>query len=186
MAIPTDNVDPELLERPARWDMRFIRRFMILFGPISSIFDFATFAIMIYVFHASQQLFRSGWFVESLATQSLVIFAIRTRRIPFFRSQASRALTITTLACVLVGMALPYLPVAPLLGFQALPSAFFALLLLMVVVYLGLVEIGKRLFYGAALHIPRRVTNPERQRRLLRALSFFRRYGRWKVPQEPH
>jgi Mg2+-importing ATPase len=83
MAIPTDNVDEEQLQRPAHWDTAFIRRFMTFFGPISSIFDFATFGIMIWVLNAHAPLFRSGWFVESLATQSLIIFAIRTRRVPF-------------------------------------------------------------------------------------------------------
>ena len=87
MAIPTDNVDEEQLQRPAHWDTAFIRRFMTFFGPISSIFDFATFGIMIWVFNAHAPLFRSGWFVESLATQSLVIFAIRTRRVPFFAAR---------------------------------------------------------------------------------------------------
>ena len=91
LTIPTDNVDAELLARPSQWDIRFIRRFMAFFGPISSIYDFATFAVMLYVFNAGDTLFRSGWFVESLATQTLVIFAIRTRRVPFFRSvRASR------------------------------------------------------------------------------------------------
>jgi Mg2+-importing ATPase len=84
LAIPTDDVDPEQLARPARWDVGFIRRFMLFFGPVSSVFDFITFGIMLWGFHAGPALFRSGWFVESLATQTLVIFAIRTRRIPFF------------------------------------------------------------------------------------------------------
>ena len=91
MTIPTDNVDPEQLEKPAHWDIRMIRRFMLFFGPISSLFDFATFGIMLGVFDAHAPLFRSGWFVESLATQSLMIFAIRTRRVPFFRSHAEQA-----------------------------------------------------------------------------------------------
>src|SRR5690348_16287205 len=89
LTIPTDNVDHEQLARPSRWDMRFIRRFMLFFGPLSSLFDFATFGVMLWLFHAGPALFRTGWFVESLATQTLVIFAIRTRRIPFFRSQPS-------------------------------------------------------------------------------------------------
>jgi Mg2+-importing ATPase len=89
MAIPTDNVDEEQLQRPAHWDTAFIRRFMTFFGPISSIFDFATFGIMIWVFNAHAPLFRSGWFVESLATQSLIIFAIRTHRVPFFHGTPS-------------------------------------------------------------------------------------------------
>ena len=92
MTIPTDNVDEELLERPSQWDIRLIRRFMSFFGPISSVYDFITFAVMLRVFHAGPVLFRSGWFVESLVTQTLVIFVIRTRRVPFFKSHPSRPL----------------------------------------------------------------------------------------------
>ena len=82
-------MDEEQLHRPSRWDIGFIRKFMIVFGPLSSVFDFLTFAVMLWVFHAGADKFRSGWFVESLATQTLVIFAIRTRRVPFFRSHPS-------------------------------------------------------------------------------------------------
>ena len=94
LAIPTDEVDPELVAQPTRWDIGFIRKFMLFFGPISSVFDFITFGVMLWVFHVGPALFRSGWFVESLATQTLVIFAIRTRRIPFFRSRPSLPLTL--------------------------------------------------------------------------------------------
>ncbi|HLY51261.1 MAG TPA: magnesium-translocating P-type ATPase [Solirubrobacteraceae bacterium] len=161
MTIPTDNVDHEQLEKPAHWDIRMIRRFMIFFGPISSIFDFATFGIMLGVFNAHAPLFRSGWFVESLATQSLVIFAIRTRRVPFFRSHASKPLTITTLVCVATGAYLPYSPLNHLLGFRPLPAAFFGFLVGMVILYLVLIEIGKTIFYrrpraGEALAVPYR------------------------------
>ena len=147
MAIPTDNVDEEQLQRPAHWDTRFIRRFMIFFGPISSIFDFATFGIMIWAFNAHAPLFRSGWFVESLATQSLVIFAIRTRRVPFFHSRPSTPLTVATFVCVAIGVALPFSPLAGVLGFTALPAAFLAALVVMIVIYLLLIELGKRHFY---------------------------------------
>ena len=128
-----------------------IRRFMLFFGPISSLFDFVTFGIMLGVFDAHAPLFRSGWFVESLATQSLVIFAIRTRRVPFFRSRASKPLTLTTLLCVAIGAYLPFSPIAHVLGFRPLPAAFFAFLVGMVVAYLVLVEIGKTFFYR---HMP--------------------------------
>ena len=93
LTIPTDNVDEELLARPSHWDIGFIRRFMLVFGPISSIFDFLTFAVMLRVFaRRPEPLFRTGWFVESLATQTLIIFVIRTRRVPFFQSRPSRPL----------------------------------------------------------------------------------------------
>jgi Mg2+-importing ATPase len=147
LTIPSDNVDEELLARPEHWDVGFIRRFMVFFGPISSIYDFLTFAVMLWVFHADASLFRSGWFVESLATQSLVVFAIRTRRVPFLRSRPSRLLLAATLTAVLVGVFLPYSPFAGALGFTALPAGFLAILLMMVVTYLGLVELGKLRFY---------------------------------------
>ena len=123
---------------------------MTYFGPLSSVFDFATFAVMLWVFHSGPAQFRSGWFVESLATQTLVIFAIRTRRIPFFRSHPSVPLTLSALAVVTVGALLPATPLAHSLGFQPLPGGFFAALAGMVAGYLALIEVGKRIFYGAA------------------------------------
>jgi Mg2+-importing ATPase len=147
MTIPTDNVDEELLEHPAHWDTSFIRKFMMFFGPISSVYDFLTFGVMLWVFHAGETLFHSGWFAESLATQTLVIFIIRTRRIPFFHSRPSRPLLATTLACAAVGVVLPFSPLAGVLGFTALPAGFLAILVLMVVTYLGLVEAGKSRFF---------------------------------------
>ena len=154
LAIPTDRVDAEQLARPARWDVGFIRRFMLFFGPISSVFDFVTFGVMLWVFHAGPELFRTGWFVESLATQCLVIFAIRTRRVPFFRSHPSVALTAAMLTVVAVGALLPLLPVAPALGFQPLPPGFFAVLVVLVLCYLGLIELGKLWFYRALPRAP--------------------------------
>ncbi|MFJ8196995.1 magnesium-translocating P-type ATPase [Streptomyces sp. NPDC096152] len=147
LAIPTDEVDEEQVRRPAHWDIAFIRRFMICFGPISSLFDFVTFAVMLGVFHADAAQFHTGWFVESLATQTLVIFAIRTRRIPFWRSRPSLPLTLTALGVVALGAGLPATPLANVLGFQPLPTAFFAAVAAMVVVYLLLVELGKGIFY---------------------------------------
>jgi Mg2+-importing ATPase len=154
LAIPTDDVDEEQLRRPSHWDIRFIRRFMLYFGPISSVFDFATFAILLLILHSGPELFHSGWFVESLATQTLVIFAIRTRRIPFVRSHPSLTLTLKALGVVTVGALLPGSPVAPTLGFQPLPVGLFAALAGMVVCYLALIEAGKRLFYGAPARRP--------------------------------
>jgi Mg2+-importing ATPase len=150
LAIPTDNVDEEQLRRPSHWDIAFIRRFMLVFGPLSSVFDFATFALMLWGFDSGASQFRSGWFVESLATQTLIIFAIRTRRVPFFRSHPSLPLTLAALAVVLVGAALPATPVGRTLGFAPLPAAFVAALTGMLIGYLALVEVGKRVFYRAA------------------------------------
>jgi Mg2+-importing ATPase len=150
LAIPTDHVDEEQLRRPSHWDIAFIRKFMVFFGPLSSVFDFLTFAVMLWVFRAGAGEFRSGWFVESLATQTLVIFAIRTRRIPFFRSRPSVALVLAALAVVVVGAVLPASPLADTLGFRPLPATFFAALVGMVVGYLALIEFGKNVFYRLA------------------------------------
>jgi Mg2+-importing ATPase len=159
LAIPTDHVDAEQLAAPAHWDIAFIRRFMLFFGPVSSLFDVLTFWVMLQVFHAGPALFRSGWFVESLATQTLVIFAIRTRRIPFLRSRPSRPLVLAAFGAVLVGSVLPFTPLSRLLGFQPLPAGFFAALAGMVVGYLTLIEVAKRVFFAdpaGRLPVPRR------------------------------
>jgi P-type Mg2+ transporter len=173
LAIPTDNVDEEQLRRPSHWDIAFIRRFMIYFGPLSSVFDFVTFGVMLWVFHSGPAQFRSGWFVESLATQTLVIFAIRTRRIPFFRSHPSLPLTLAALAVVTVGALLPATPLAHTLGFQPLPGGFFAALAGMVVGYLGLIEVGKRIFYGAAPAASHARRPYNRNRHLRRRAAYF-------------
>jgi P-type Mg2+ transporter len=150
LAIPTDNVDSEQLRKPSHWDIGFIRRFMVCFGPLSSAFDFVTFGVMVWVFHSGAAQFRSGWFVESLATQTLVIFAIRTRRVPFFRSHPSVPLALAVVGVALVGALLPATPLAHSLGFQPLPGGFFAALAAMVLGYLVLIEVGKKLFYRSA------------------------------------
>jgi Mg2+-importing ATPase len=146
ISLPLDHVDDEDLARPARWDMAFIRNFMLAIGPISSLFDFLTFYLLISLFHAQEGLFRSGWFVESLATQVLVIFVIRTRRIPW-RSRPHIWLVVTSLSAVAVAMALPFTPLAPYLGFTPLPASFFGLLALLLVIYLALVQGAKQWFY---------------------------------------
>ncbi|MDY7540828.1 MULTISPECIES: HAD-IC family P-type ATPase [unclassified Cryobacterium] len=148
LAIPSDRVDEEQLHAPSHWDIRFIRHFMIVFGPISSLFDFATFALMLFVFSAAPPEFRSGWFIESIATQTLIIFAIRTRRVPFFRSRPSLGLTLASLGVVSIGAWLPYSPLYDVLGFAPLPAPFFLALVGMVVIYLVLVEIAKRWFFS--------------------------------------
>jgi P-type Mg2+ transporter len=173
LAIPTDNVDEEQLRRPSHWDIGFIRRFMIFFGPLSSVFDFVTFGVMLWVFHSGPAQFRSGWFVESLATQTLVIFAIRTRRIPFFRSHPSLPLTLSALAVVAVGAALPATPLAHTLGFQPLPGGFFVALAGMVVCYLALIEVGKRFFYRTAAASPVSRRHYTRRRHLRRRAAYF-------------
>jgi P-type Mg2+ transporter len=179
LVIPTDRVDPEALARPAAWDMKFIRNFMSVFGPVSSIFDFLTFWIMLVVLHASHAGFRTGWFVESIATQTLVVYVIRTRRIPFLKSRPSRLMLVVPTSAALVGAILPYTGLARLLGFTPLPVAFFLLLLGLVVVYLLLVELAKTQFYRAPhARSPRPVsTHAERlERRIRRRASRFIRH----------
>lgn len=182
LAIPTDNVDEEQLRKPSHWDIAFIRRFMISFGPLSSVFDFVTFGVMLWVFHSGPAQFRTGWFVESLATQTLVIFAIRTRRIPFFRSHPSLPLTLAALAVVTIGAVLPATPLAHTLGFQPLPGAFFATLVGMILAYLALIEIGKRLFYGAAAVPPSVPGHYAGRRHLRRRAAHFSTAGPRPTP----
>jgi Mg2+-importing ATPase len=177
MTIPTDRVDEEQLARPSHWDIGFIRRFMIRFGPISSLFDFATFAVMLWVFDAQAPEFRSGWFVESLATQTLIVFVIRTRRVPFFRSRPSRPLLASVLTVVTVGALLPQSPLNDALGFAALPPAFFAVLVALVIAYLTSVEIAKYFFYKTAVAT---TTQPLRRRHAHRV---HRLAARWSHHQ---
>jgi Mg2+-importing ATPase len=163
LAIPGDNVDAEVLARPAAWDIAFVRRFMATFGPVSSIFDFLTFFVMLVILDAGHTEFRTGWFVESLATQTLVVFVIRTRRVPFFTSRPSRAMIVLPITCAAIGALLPVTPLASALGFTALPLAFFAILVAMIAGYLVLVEIVKQRFYAAQVH--RRPQPPSRRER---------------------
>jgi Mg2+-importing ATPase len=168
MTIPTDRVDEEQLARPSHWDIGFIRRFMIRFGPISSIFDFATFAVMLWVFDAGPELFRSGWFVESLATQTLIVFVIRTRRVPFLRSRPSRPLFISVVAVVTVGALIPQSPLNATLGFAPLPADFFAMLAAFVIAYLACVEVAKYFFYRTAIISTKRPLRRPRVHRIHR------------------
>ncbi len=163
LAIPTDRVDAEVIARPAAWDIAFVRRFMAVFGPVSSIFDFMTFFVMLEILHAGHSELRSGWFVESLATQTLVVFVIRTRRVPFFRSRPSLAMMITPPTCALVGALLPFTPVAEFLGFTTLPLRFFLILVGMIGSYLVLVELVKSRFYAAQQHRQRASTTHEQR-----------------------
>jgi len=143
VTIPTDNVDSEVIRKPQRWDIRTIRNFMLIIGPISSLYDLLTFFVLLHFFHADEVLFHTGWFVESLATQTLVLFVIRTPKSPL-SSRPSVPLAITTLAIVLVGVLLPYSPLAPVLGFEPLPAGYFLFLICATFTYLALVEFAKR------------------------------------------
>ncbi len=143
ITIPSDNVDRDYLSRPQRWNLHTIRDFMLFIGPISSVFDFLTFYVLLRVFHASETLFHTGWFVESLATQTLVLFVIRTMGNPL-RSRPSGALTATTLAIVAIGAVLPLTPIAGLLGFTVPPIGYLVFVAGATIAYLLLVEIAKR------------------------------------------
>jgi hypothetical protein len=154
LAIPTDNVDEEYIEKPKRLDISYVRSFMVYFGPISSIFDFLTFFIMLYVFNAwnNGPLFQTAWFIESLCTQTLVIFAIRTRKSPFFKSRPSKTLLISSFAVVAVAISLPFTPLGNLFQFYKFPLdlstlEFFLFLVAFVLTYFTMVESLKRLFY---------------------------------------
>ena len=147
ITIPSDNVDDAYIRTPRRWDMKLIRNFMIFIGPISSIYDFLTFYVLLHFFHASEPVFHTGWFVESLATQTLVLFVIRTMGNPL-RSRPSLPLAITTVAIVIIGTFLPFSPLAGILGFVPLPAPYWPFLIFSVVTYLFLVEIAKRRLFG--------------------------------------
>jgi Mg2+-importing ATPase len=149
LAIPTDNVDPETLARPAAWDIKFVRHFMYIFGPLSSAFDFITFGVLLWLLQAGPTEFRSGWFVESIATQTLIIYVIRTRRIPFFRSRPSLPMMLVPTAAAAIGVALPFTALGHVLGFTPLPAAFFLVLVVLIVAYIVLVDVAKALFYRA-------------------------------------
>ena len=150
ITIPSDNVDDAFIQKPHHWDIGLIRRFMFWIGPISSVYDFLTFYVLLQVFHAGAAEFHTGWFVESLATQTLVIFVIRTFGNPL-KSRASRPLTLAAIGVVLVGALLPYTPLAGLLGFVPLPPLYFVFLTLATLTYLGLVELVKRRLFGRVM-----------------------------------
>jgi Mg2+-importing ATPase len=146
IAIPSDRVDSSYMLKPRRWSVTFIRRYMLVLGPISSVYDLLTFGVMLRIFHAGPALFRTGWFIESLATQTLVIFVIRTAARPW-TSRPSAALTAGVVGCVGIGVLLPFTGVGASLGFTPPPPLFFGVLTIMVVTYLALVEAVKRGFY---------------------------------------
>ncbi len=148
ISVPSDNVDSALLHRPKRWQIAFIRQFMVIIGPISSIYDFLTFGVLLWVFHASTNapLFHTGWFVESLATQTLVVFVIRTAGNPF-KSRPSRRLLLSVSAVVAIAVVFPYTPVGSLVVFTPLPLWVVGGIAFVGVTYLLLVQAVKSWFY---------------------------------------
>jgi P-type Mg2+ transporter len=149
IGIADDTVDPELVRQPRRWDMAFIGRFMVEFGLLSSLFDFMTFGVLLYVFAASPELFRTGWFVESLLTELVIALVVRTRR-PFYRSRPGDLLLVSTVALIMLAFAIPYLPFAGLLGFVPMPGMLAATLVAVTVLYVLAAEATKHWFYREA------------------------------------
>jgi Mg2+-importing ATPase len=146
-SVATDEVDKDYLAQPRQWDMKAIARFVLCIGPISSIFDYATFALMWFVFKANAPehatLFQTGWFVESLLSQTLIVHVIRTGKLPFVESRASLPLTITGVIICVIGALLPYSPFADKFGFAPLPGMYWLYLAVILVAYLALTQFVK-------------------------------------------
>jgi Mg2+-importing ATPase len=146
MTIATDSVDTEMVEQPRRWNIAFIRRFMVTFGLISSVFDYLTFGVLLFILHATRDLFRTGWFVESVISASVIVLIIRSRR-PFFKSMPGKFLSLATVMVVCVTLILPFTPLAGLFGLQPLPLVFLFALMGIIALYIFAAEIAKKIFY---------------------------------------
>jgi len=146
MTIATDSVDSEMVDHPRRWDITAIRKFMVTFGLVSSVFDFLTFGALLLILHATQDQFRTGWFLESVISASLIVLVIRSRK-PFFKSRPAKYLLIATLSTVAVTVALPYTPLGPLFGFSRVPLSFLLLIAMIVLLYIISAEMVKAVFY---------------------------------------
>ncbi len=146
-AIASDNVDPEWVAKPRRWDTIFIRRYMVLFGLVSSIFDLLTFVVLLFIYHASVGEFRTGWFLESLLTELVIALVVRTRRL-FFRSRPGKLLLVSTVIIIGIALALPYLPVNSLFGFIPLPTPLLLTIIGLTILYVLVVEAAKKFFYS--------------------------------------
>ncbi|MGQ0667489.1 MAG: HAD-IC family P-type ATPase, partial [Nitrospiraceae bacterium] len=146
MTIATDSVDRELIDQPRRWDIAFIRKFMLTFGLVSSVFDYLTFGALLFILHASPEQFRTGWFIESVISASAIVLVIRTRR-PCFTSKPGRYLILATLAVVAATLFLPYVPIAAPLGLTPMPLSFLLLLAAILAGYVLTAELVKQHFY---------------------------------------
>ena len=146
MTIATDNVDNEMVNYPRRWDIKAIRKFMVTFGIVSSVFDFLTFGLLLLILHATQVQFRTGWFMESVISASMIVLVIRSRK-PFFRSQPGKYLLIATLSIFAVTLILPFTPLAAIFGFSPLPIHFILLIGLIILCYIFTAELVKKIFY---------------------------------------
>ncbi|MEG3940223.1 cation transporting ATPase C-terminal domain-containing protein [Microcoleus sp. S36b_A3] len=146
MTIATDRVDKELVNKPRRMDIKFIRKFMLVFGLLSSVFDYLTFGALIFLLHANEAQFRTGWFMESVISASIIVLVIRTRQ-SILASKPGKYLLMATIAIVTIALFLPYTPLASLLGFQSLPLEFLLVLAAIVGLYIFCAENVKRVFY---------------------------------------
>ena len=146
MTIATDHVDREMVDQPRRWNIAFIRKFMLTFGLVSSIFDYLTFAVLLLILHATPEQFRTGWFMESVISASIIVLVIRSRR-PFFRSRPGKYLSIATVAVVIAALVFPFTPIGKLFGFTSLPLSFLMMMGVIVILYILMAEIAKKIFY---------------------------------------
>jgi Mg2+-importing ATPase len=146
MTIATDKVDDEMVDHPRRWDIKAIRKFMITFGLVSSVFDYLTFGLLLLVIHANEAEFRTGWFLESVISASMIVLVIRSRK-PFFRSRPGKYLLVATLLIAVITLILPFTPIGPVFGFSPLKLSTYLLLLLIVACYIIAAEFTKRIFY---------------------------------------
>ena len=146
MTIATDRVDAEMVDHPRRWDIKAIRKFMITFGLVSSVFDYLTFGLLLLILHANESQFRTGWFLESVISASMIVLVIRSRK-PFFKSRPGKYLLVATLSIAVITLVLPFTPLGTLFGFSSLPLSTYLLLLLIIAIYIGVAEITKNIFY---------------------------------------
>ena len=146
MTIATDRVDDEMVDHPRRWDIKAIRRFMITFGLVSSVFDYMTFGLLLLVLRANEAQFRTGWFLESVISASVIVLVIRSRK-PFFKSRPGKYLLIATISIAIITLVLPFTPLGVIFGFAPLSITTCLLLLLIVVMYIVTAEITKTIFY---------------------------------------
>ena len=146
MTIATDSVDEEMVNYPRRWDIKAIRKFMITFGILSSVFDYLTFGALLFMLHATQVQFRTGWFVESVVSASLIVLVIRSRK-PFFKSKPGKYLLVATLSVVALTLIIPFTPFTKVFGFSPLPMVFLLVIGTIVVLYIVAAELTKRAFY---------------------------------------
>jgi Mg2+-importing ATPase len=146
MTIATDSVDKEMIDYPRRWNIKAIRKFMITFGIVSSVFDYLTFGLLLLVLHATEIQFRTGWFLESVISASLIVLVIRSRK-PAYKSKPGKYLLIATLSIVIITLILPYTPFASIFGFSALPLPFLLFIGLIIIMYIFTAELVKKVFY---------------------------------------